>query len=74
MDTMFRSRHGFLIALVLSLTMHASLMPSWWGKPKPPASEEPLQLRLMVEPEVKPPPPKTTEDQSSQTCRVAGLA
>jgi len=55
---MFRSRHGFLIALVLSLTIHTSLMPSWWGKLKQPASEGPLQLRLMVEPEVKPPPPK----------------
>lgn len=58
MDTIFRSRRGFLFAFVLSLAMHVSLFPSWWGKPKPPAPEEPLQLRLMVEPELKPPPSK----------------
>lgn len=58
MGTLRRSRRGFLIALAISLALHASLLPSWWGKPTPPAPEEPLQLRLRVEPEVKPPPSK----------------
>ncbi len=51
-----RFRMGFLAALLLSLAFHASLLPSWWDKPRPPAPEEPLQLRLMPKPEVKPPP------------------
>lgn len=58
MGTPLRSRRGFLVALALSLALHASLLPSWWVKPKPPAPDEPLQVRLRVEPEVKSPPPK----------------
>lgn len=58
MGTLPRSRHGFFIALVLSLALHASLLPPWWGKPTLPAPEAPLQVRLGVEPEVKPPSPE----------------
>lgn len=52
----FRFRMGFLAALLLSLAFHASLLLSWWGKPRPPVPEEPIQVRLMHAPEVKPPP------------------
>jgi hypothetical protein len=56
--TLRRSWCGFLIALALSLVLHASLLPSWWSKPKPPTHEAPLQLRLQVAPGVKSPPLK----------------
>jgi hypothetical protein len=46
---------GFLAALLLSLAFHASLLQSWWGKSRSVAPEEPIQLRLMSAPEVKPP-------------------
>lgn len=58
MDRTFRSRRGFLIALALSLALHAGLLPSWWGQSKPPVPEEAVQVRLMAEPRVKPPPPE----------------
>jgi hypothetical protein len=51
-----RFRIGFLAALLLSLAFHASLLLPWWSKVRPPAPEEPMQLRLMPRPEVKPPP------------------
>jgi hypothetical protein len=54
--TAFRFRRGFLAALLLSLAFHASLLPPWWGQPTPPAREEPIQVRLVSAPEVKPPP------------------
>jgi len=68
MGTLRRSRRGFLIALAISLALHASLLPSWWGKPKPHPPEEPLQLHLRIEPEVKPPSPKP------QKAKLAKLA
>jgi hypothetical protein len=69
MGTLRRSRRGFLIALAISLALHASLLPSWWGKPAPPAPEEPLQLRLRIEPEVKPPPLKPREAKPPKPAR-----
>jgi hypothetical protein len=59
MGTTFRSRRSFVIALALSLALHVSLLFSWWSKPNPPAPEEALQVRLMVEPKVQPRPPKS---------------
>ncbi|OZA14329.1 MAG: hypothetical protein B7X94_01140 [Hydrogenophilales bacterium 17-62-8] len=64
--TSCRSRHVFVIALVISLALHASLLMSWWGKPTPPAPEAPLQVRLRMEPEVKPPLPKPQKAQLTQ--------
>ena len=52
-----RFRIGFLMAVLLSLAFHASLLPSWWGKSKPP-EKEPIQVRLEAKPVVKPLPPK----------------
>lgn len=51
-----RLRMGFFAALLLSLAFHASLLPSWRGKPQPIVENAPMQMRL--EPEVKPPPAK----------------
>lgn len=67
--TLRRSRHGFFFALVLSLALHASLLPSWWGKPKPPPHEEPLQVRLRIEPQVKLPLPKLQKAQPAKSAR-----
>ena len=64
---MLRSFRGFFTALGLSLALHASLLPPWWGKPKPPQPEEPLQVRLRVEPEVKPPPSKPQQAKRSKS-------
>ena len=74
MGTLRRSRRGFLIALAISLALHASLLPSWWSKPKPPAHEEPLQLRLRVEPEVKPPPLKPPKAKPPKPARPQTVA
>lgn len=55
-----RFRIGFLAAVLLSLAFHASLLPSWWGKPKPPLPEELIQVRIEAKPDVvvKPARPK----------------
>ena len=64
-----QSRHGFAIALVISLALHASLLMSWWGKPKPPAPEPPLQVQLRMEPEMKSPLPQPQKAQLAQAAR-----
>lgn len=56
---MFRSRRVFLIALVLSLALHVSLMPSWWGKPQPPKQRKvnpPKLAGSQALPDTPPPP------------------
>ena len=64
LGSLLRSRHGFLIALALSLTLHAALWAPWWSKTKSYAPEEPLQVRLRVEPTLPPPPPKPRQAKS----------
>lgn len=66
MGTLLRARRAFLVALALSLALHASLLSSWLGKPKSHAPEVPLQVRLRVEPEVKPPPSKPRQAKPSK--------
>jgi len=61
---MLRSRRGFLIAFTLSLAFHASLLQSWLlEKSKSPLAEEPLQLRIMAEPEMQALPPEPQKAQ-----------
>lgn len=63
MDPKVRSRHALLIALAVSMALHASLLLSWRSKPIAPTPEVSMQLRLLPRPEVEPPPPvkKKTE-------------
>ncbi len=74
MGTMFRSRRSFVIALALSLALHVSLLFSWWIKPNPPAPEKVLQVRLMVEPKVKPRPPKSRKAKSPKPARPQAVS
>ncbi len=69
MGTLRRSRRGFLIALAISLALHASLLRSWWGKSNPPPPEEPLQVHLRIEPQMKLPPSKPRQAKPAKPAR-----
>lgn len=55
-----RFRIGILEAIVLSLAIHAGLMAPWWGRPKPPVPEAPLQVRFELRPDIVVKPPRPT--------------
>lgn len=52
-----QSWRGFMVALALSLSVHAALFAPSWRQAKSPPPELPLQVRL-IPPEVKPPASK----------------
>lgn len=68
---MTRFQISSLIALAVSLALHASLLPSWWSKTRPPAPEAPIQARLETKPEsvVKPPRPKPPREAPAKPAR-----
>lgn len=50
--TILQAGRGLFIALLLSLALHASLLPSWWeGKRESSVPIEPQQLNIVVKPE-----------------------
>jgi hypothetical protein len=68
MTRALRRCRGVLMALALSLALHAALLSAWRGTPVPPAPQESLPLQLRIEsPAPKPPTAKRPEPPRQQT-------